>query len=382
VEYKCLLLLEFDFVARSGSFQFSRRTLLGAGLFAGTTLLIKACDTTPTQTSAGGGTGEGGRTDLIVTTFAGSWEQLYRDVIVPAFQSAGGGSANLVTMVSLEQVAQLTAAPQNPPFDVALIDEGPFNAASKELFVPIPVEMISNYDQVAPQLLSPDGWAPTTGLQVIGLAYNPSEITTPPTSWEDLYDPQFQGRVSMQGMQTTQGTSVMVQLAKLRGGSESNIEPAFEALEQELKPNLAGLAANSGALATLFQQGEIALAPHDLNNVMALKARGVDIEWVAPQEGAIAMRPSQQIVANTTADLAAAAAFIDASLSLEVQTAMSQEPYNFLPVNRNVELTGLLAEKFGSTLDEALGNLVFLDWSQINPNRSEWIERFDRAIQL
>jgi hypothetical protein len=43
---------------------------------------------------------------------------------------------------------------------------------------------------------------------------------------------------------------------------------------------------------------------------------------------------------------------------------------------------GLFAEKFGSTLDEALGNLVFLDWSPINPNRSEWIERFDRAIQL
>lgn len=378
-----LLLLEFDVVARPGSFQFSRRTLLGAGLFAGTSLLIKSCTATSTSTSTPTeGGADGGRSDLIVTTFAGSWEQLYRDVIVPAFQAAGGGSANLVAMVSLEQVAQLTAAPQNPPFDVALIDEGPFNAASKELFVPVPVEMISNYDQVAPQLLSPDGWAPTTGIQVVGLAYNPSEVSSPPTSWEDLYDPQYKGRVSMQGMQTTQGTSVMVQLAKLRGGSEADIEPAFEALEKELKPNLAGLAANSGALATLFQQGEIVLAPHDLTNVMALKARGVDIEWVAPKEGAIAVRPSQQIVANTTADLAAAAAFINASLSLEVQTAMAQEPYNFLPVNRNVELTGLLAEKFGPTLDEALSTLVFLDWSQINPNRAEWIERFDEAIQL
>lgn len=367
-------------MVRETSFRFSRRTLLGAGLFAGTSLLIKACDTTPNQGAANGG--GGGRSDLIVTTFAGSWEQLYRDVIVPAFREAGGSGANLVTMVSLEQVAQLTAAPQNPPFDVALIDEGPFNSASKDLFVPLPIDMVSNYDQVVPELLSPDGWAPPTGIQVIGLAYNPNEVSTPPTSWEDLYDPQFRGRMSMQGMQTTQGTSVMVQLAKLRGGGESNIEPAFEALDQEIKPNLAGLAANSGALATLFQQGEIVLAPHDLNNVMALKARGVDIEWVAPQEGAIAMRPSQQIVANTTADLAAAAAFINASLSVEVQTAMAQDPYNFLPVNRNVELSGVLAEKFGPTLDGALSQLVFLDWSEINPQRAEWIERFDRAIQV
>jgi putative spermidine/putrescine transport system substrate-binding protein len=368
-------------MAKDQIFQFSRRTLLGAGLFAGTSLLIKACNTTPTA-SNGGDAGGGGRSDLVVTTFAGSWEQLYRDVIVPAYQSATGGSANLVTMVSLEQVAQLTAAPQSPPFDVALIDEGPFNAASKDLFVPVPPELLSNYDQVVPELRSPDGWAPATGIQVIGLAYNPNEVSTPPTSWTDLYDPQYRGRVSMQGMQTTQGTSVMVQLARLRGGSEADIEPAFQALQQDLRPNLAGLAANSGALATLFQQGEIALAPHDLNNVMALQSRGVEIEWVAPQEGAIAMRPSQQIVANTTADLAAAAAFLDASLSLEVQTAMAQAPYNFLPVNRNVELSGVLAEKFGPTLDAALSTLVFLDWSEINPQRSAWIERFDREIQI
>ncbi len=366
-------------MTRNQTFHLSRRTLLGAGLFAGTSLLIKACDTTPTASNGGGESG--GRSDLVVTTFAGSWEQLYRDVIVPAYQASAGGSANLVTMVSLEQVAQLTASPQSPPFDVALIDEGPFNSASKDLFVPLPPDLLSNYDQVAPELLSADGWAPTTGIQVIGLAYNPSQVSTPPTSWEDLYDPQYRGRVSMQGMQTTQGTSVMVQLAKLRGGSESDIEPAFQALNQELRPNLAGLAANSGALATLFQQGEIVLAPHDLNNVMALQARGVDIEWVAPQEGAIAMRPSQQVVANTTANLESAAAFVDASLSLEVQTAMAQAPYNFLPVNRNVQLSGILAEKFGSTLDEALSTLVFLDWSQINPSRAEWIERFDREIQ-
>lgn len=157
----------------------SRRTLLGAGLFAGTSLLIKACDGGTTTAGNGNGSGASG-SNLIVTTFAGSWEQLYRDVIVPAYNDATGGSANLVTMVSLEQVAQLSASPQSPPFDVALIDEGPFNAASKDLFEPLPTEQLSNYDQVAPELLSPDGWAPTTGIQVIGLAYNPSEITSPP----------------------------------------------------------------------------------------------------------------------------------------------------------------------------------------------------------
>ncbi|PSB19054.1 ABC transporter substrate-binding protein [filamentous cyanobacterium CCP2] len=361
----------------------SRRAVLGAGLFTGTSLLLKACGGNPSSVSANGSADAGaigGR--LIAACFAGSWEQFYRDVLVPAFVEVTGGEVNLTPMVSLEQVAQLTAAAQNPPFDVALLDEGPFNAAPRdELFEKLPVDLVDNYAEVLPELQNPDGWGPTTGVQVMGIAYNPTIVSTPPTSWEDLWDSQYRGRVSMQGMQTTQGTSLMVQIAKMNGGSETDIEPAFAAL-QELKPNLAGIASNAGALATLFQQEEVVIAPHDLNNVMALKARGAEIDWVMPQEGGIALRPAQQIVKNTSADLELAAAFINAALSTEVQTAMAAEPYYFVPSNRNVALTGILEEKLGSNSAKVLDKLVLLDWNEINKNRTAWIERFDREVQV
>ena len=342
----------------------------------GSSLLLKACTgaSTSSTTSAGG--------ELVATTFAGSWEQLYRDSLLPAFTASSSGTANLVPMVSLEQIAKLQASPQSPPFDVVLLDEGPFNAAPKELFEKVPVDLISNYSEVLLALKNEEGWGPTTGVQVVGIAYNPSTVSSPPTSWNDLLDSKYKGRVSMQGMQTTQGTSVMVQFAKMNGGSEADIEPAFTLLEEKLKPNLTGIAANSGALATLFQQGEIDLAPHDLNNVIALKEKGVDIDWVAPQEGGIALRPAQQIVANTASSPELAAAFLNETLSLEVQTAMAAAPYYFLPVNQNVQVSGILAEKLGSSTEEALNKLVLLDWSKINPQRTEWIERFDKAVQV
>jgi putative spermidine/putrescine transport system substrate-binding protein len=365
----------------------SRRAVLGVGLFAGTSLVLKACGSngsSTTQTNGeAGGTGSGAiGGSLIATCFAGSWEQFYREVLVPAFVEVTGGTVSLSPMVSLEQVAQLTASPQNPPFDVVLLDEGPFNASPKEeLFEKLPTDLVANYDEVLPELQNPEGWGPTTGVQVMGIAYNPTLVSTPPTSWEDLWDAQYRGRVSMQGMQTTQGTSLMVQIAKMNGGSEADIEPAFEAL-QELKPNLSGIAANAGALATLFQQEEVIIAPHDLNNVIALKSRGADIDWVMPQEGGIALRPAQQIVKNTSADIELAAAFINAALSTEVQTAMASEPYYFLPSNRNVALSGVLEEKLGSNSAEVLDKLVLLDWNEINQNRTAWIERFDREVQV
>lgn len=351
------------------------QSILGASLFAGTSVLLKACTGASTSSSSSDSA------QLVATTFAGSWEQLYRDSLLPVFTAASSGSASLVPMVSLEQIAKLQASPQSPPFDVVLLDEGPFNAAPKELFKKIPIDLVSNYSEVLPALKSEEGWGPTTGVQVIGIAYNPTTVSSPPTSWNDLLDPNYKGRVSMQGMQTTQGTSVMVQFAKMNGGSEADIEPAFELLKERLKPNLTGIAANSGALATLFQQGEIDLAPHDLNNVISLKEKGLDIDWVAPQEGGIALRPAQQIVANTAADPTLAAAFLNEMLSLKVQTAMAEAPYYFLPVNQNVKISGVLAEKLGASTEEALNKLVLLDWSKINPQRTAWIERFDKEVQ-
>ncbi|MBF2046031.1 MAG: extracellular solute-binding protein [Elainella sp. C42_A2020_010] len=363
--------------------RFTRRSLLGASLFAGTSFALKACGVTTSSTTTSDAASPAGGGSLIATCFAGSWEQFYRQVLVPAFVKDMGGEARITPMVSLEQVAQLTASPQNPPFDLALLDEGPFNAAAKdELFEKLPVDLVSNYADVLPELKNPEGWGPTTGVQVMGIAYNPKLVSTPPSSWKDLWGSQYRGRVSMQGMKTTQGTSFMVQIAKLNGGSETDIEPAFQAL-QELKPNFAGIASNAGALATLFQQEEVVIAPHDLNNVVALKQKGADIDWVMPKEGGIALRPAQQIVKNTSVDPKLAAAFINAALSTEVQQAMASEPYYFVPSNGNVSLSGLLEEKLGSnSAAKVLEKLVLLNWNEINKNRTEWIERFDREVQV
>ena len=51
----------------------------------------------------------------------------------------------------------------------------------------------------------------------------------------------------------------------------------------DLKPNLAAVAANPGALATLYQQGQIDIGPGNFNAIQILKARGVPVEFVEAQ---------------------------------------------------------------------------------------------------
>ena len=75
-------------------------------------------------------------------------------------------------------------------------------------------------------------------------------------------------------------------------------QPGFKALN-DLKPNLAAVAANPGALATLFQQGQVDISPGNFNAIQILKARGVPVEFVSPKEGAIAFKTSIHVVKNS-----------------------------------------------------------------------------------
>ncbi|WP_439566396.1 ABC transporter substrate-binding protein [Gloeocapsopsis crepidinum] len=39
------------------------------------------------------------------------------------------------------------------------------------------------------------------------MGYNTARISTPPTSWEDLWKPEFAGRLGLVSMQSTVGTA-------------------------------------------------------------------------------------------------------------------------------------------------------------------------------
>ena len=101
---------------------------------------------------------------------------------------------------------------------------------------------------------------PAPFFQVVGMTYNPDKVKTPPTSWADMWKPEYKGRVGITNLNSTLGTGFLVEIARMHGGSEANVDAGFKAIE-ELKPNIAAVAANPGQLATLYQQGQIDIGP-------------------------------------------------------------------------------------------------------------------------
>jgi putative spermidine/putrescine transport system substrate-binding protein len=342
-----------------------RRSLMGTALTLGAMHLF------PTLTRAQA-------RPLVFATFTGSWEVASKDVLVPAFRKANNNAAIVLDpMLSMDQIAKVRASQANPSIDVMLHDPGPaLLAIDQGLVEPYPVANSAYYSSLIPAAQEPMGPAPF--FQVVGLTYNPETVKTPPTSWADLWKPEFKGKVGITNLNSTLGTGFLVEIAKMHGGSEKDIEPGFKQIAA-LKPSLAAVASNPGALASLFQQGQIDISPGNFNAIQILKAQGVPVEFVAPKEGAIAFKTTMHITKNSP-NQELAFKLIEAALSPEVQTKLMQEPYLIVPTNAKVQMSGEIAKVLAKDQDDLMKKFVFQDWRTINQGRAAWIDRFNREI--
>jgi putative spermidine/putrescine transport system substrate-binding protein len=307
---------------------------------------------------------------------------LFREALAPVVADKTGVVISSQPLLAFEQIARVKASPDAPPFDVLMLDDGQNAIAlAEDLVQPFPVDNSPNSQDVNPAFLSDQGLAPIFYAQGIVLAYNTERVQTPPTSWEVMLDPNLDAQLGLVSLNSILGTSFMVELAKVRGGGEDNIEPAFEAVT-EMLPRVNGVAANPGALLTLFQQGEVDVAPMWHNDVLTLAERGVPVAIAKLDSGIAAARYSLNIVKNPAAGLERAVAYVDAMLSPEAQAKVVGAPYFYIPANTTVEIPPQLMEALGiQSIDDFLAMAHNLDWPTINPQRAEWIERFNQTVQ-
>ncbi|MDQ8728249.1 ABC transporter substrate-binding protein [Bradyrhizobium sp. LHD-71] len=319
-------------------------------------------------------------TQIVATTYPGSFDEAFKGVVGPAFAKSSGGSVSFTPLLGVDQIGKIQASRNAPPFDVVLFDEGPLVPAIESgVLEKFPAEKSKGFADIPQAFRHPDGYAPVITVQLIGIAYNPKKVKTPPTSWEDLWKPEYKGRVGITGLGSSLGTAFMVEIAKMNGGSETNIEPAFEAMKK-LLPNVGAIAASPGALAALFQQGEIDIAFNYWNNVALLAAKGVDIAFASPKTGAVAVRSSAQIVKNNQAPKLVLD-YLDAVMSFEVQKALEASPWVMMPTNKNVPLTGANLT-VAKSVDDLVAKSVLLDWTKFQPLRGEWITRFTKEVRI
>jgi putative spermidine/putrescine transport system substrate-binding protein len=303
--------------------------------------------------------------------YPGSWDEAFREHVAPALQRTHNIALETQPLFAVDQIAKAAASRGLPAFDCFVLDPGPrITGIERGLFENFDAAKLTNRAALPGMVV--DEWGVGCAAQVVGFAYNPKKVPKP-SGYADLLKDPWVSRLGITGFNTTFGTVSLIELAKVFGGSETNIEPALAELKKVL-PKIAAVGAPA-AMPGLFQQGQCDVMYTNTQTVTTLRDRGVDIEFAVPDTGATAFFTTLHI-AKGTENLENAYKYIDTVVSKGVQEALQQKPYNFVPVNREVALGAGLPMQ---SLDE-MASFNTHDWSKINPLRGEWIQRFNREM--
>ena len=317
--------------------------------------------------------------ELFVVTYPGSVDEGFKQVVGPEVRRRLGAAPTFTPLLNAAVIGRLTASGANPAYDVGMWDNGPLILAKDAgLLETIPASALPNAANLPAALKDPQGFGPAYTVTMIGIGYNPKK-TAAPKSWDDFWKAENKGKVGIVGPASNLGTAFLVEVAKLRGGSPTNVEPGFAALKQ-LVPNLSAIPANPGALSTAFAQGQVDMAPMYFNNVAVLKARGVDIAFAIPESGMQLQSVTLTLIKNAR-NKEAAIKFIDMMLDPATQKGLEAAPWTMFPSLASVPVTGQNRELV-SSLDELMKKGSFLDWASFIRNRPQWVERFNREIRI
>lgn len=320
------------------------------------------------------GVGRAETSTLVSTIFGGKFEEEYRKAIVTPFMKKegvevklqyGDGSQWLTSALVNREAPEIDLLWLAYPQNVQAINEG--------LCQDLKVEEIPNLKDVE------SAWYEGFKRQGVGLdyasfgiGYRTDLVKTEPTSWADLWNPEYQGKIALPDITASGGYETLIMAAIAHGGSVENIEPGFEALKK-LRPGVRKFYKSNPEATQLLERGEVAVAAWFDGRTWGLADKGVKAKWVAPKEGAAAAMVSYHIPTKTR-DAELCKRFIDFAISREAQEGFCNA-MQYGPVNKTAVLTGQAKERV-----PPLSSLKVIDWFAVVPNLGPWLERWNREV--
>jgi putative spermidine/putrescine transport system substrate-binding protein len=314
--------------------------------------------------------------ELVVGSFGGSFADNVKACHGAAFEKATGAAVALKLGNSSQFAASIRAAGGNSDMDVVFIDNSlAVQVHNEKLAEPIDRAKLTHAGEVIPNAWGVDNSYVVAMVSATTLVYNPKAVRTPPTSWLDLFDPQYAGKYAIGDFSGTAGWQFFLALNKIKGGTLDNIDPGIEAIKPLAKGS-ALLYTQADQVVSLFERGEIVIAAWYPDRAGVAADKGLPVAVAYPKEGGVGILPAVLIPKGTKKpDLAHK--FIDIVLSEEGQKCFSEKAY-LGSVNKNVKLSDKVARI--APTGAALDKLWFIDPDVISKNVAAWTRRWQREV--
>lgn len=314
-----------------------------------------------------------------VAWYGGNWGDAFKACVADPFTKATGVPVVPEVGTSTVTLAKLQQQKDAPTIDAAWMDGGVSElAAAAGVVENLDPAGIPNLKNVLPEAIYSNAgvtYAVGTGYYSLGLTYNTREVKSPPTSWNDLWKPEYADAVTIPSPSNSSGVPFLFFLAKIWNAPAGDFGPVFAKIKQ-LKPAL--FFDSSGAASNAFQSGEAVIGAHFNVGAFDLIDKGLPIGFAVPKEGVWATDARLHLVKNAP-HKASAQKFIDTALTPEASKCLAEKLY-LGPAVKGVTVAPEAARKLPWGETGSVANLFLLDWNQVNARRAELVDTWNREI--
>lgn len=207
-----------------------------------------------------------------------------------------------------------------------------------------------------------------------GLVYNTKHVKDKPTSWDDLANPKYKGKVGIP-VYSWVGSQLLHAINKAHGGTEANVDPGIKASAAIVRGNDAVMVQHSNMGDQLLQREEIWIMPFWTGRMLNLKASGVPVDIYYQKDFLFA--DVGYVVPSHGRNLQLAQKLINATLAPEPQLEILKR-FKYQPTNRKVVVPDDLK---GAVLPEyAKNRAAQIDWKKVNEYADRDLERWNKEV--
>ncbi|ARU87675.1 ABC transporter substrate-binding protein [Pseudomonas sp. M30-35] len=316
---------------------------------------------------------------LTVALYGGNWGEAFLSCVAEPFTRETGIAVAAEIGTSTTTLAKLQQQKDSPTIDVAWMDGGISELAyAAGVLADLDPTAIPNLRNVLDQAVySSDGhtFAVSSGFYSLGLTYNTKEVPQAPTSWKDLWKPEFAGAIALPSPANSSGVPFVFFLADVWDVDPADLAPLYSKLGAL---DTALFFDSSGAATNAFQSGEAIIGAHFNVGAWDLIDKGVPIGFTIPEEGVWATDARLHLIKGARNNKAAEQ-FINTALTQEASSCLASKLY-LGPAVKGVTVSADVARKLPWGVNGSIDNLRLFDWGQINARRADVTDDWNRKV--
>lgn len=358
----------------------TRRNALALGGAALGSALVAACGGGGLGSAGGGSTKKnpvnvrmfvflGGNLGVMPKAFAKEYMAAHPNVTIDIYEDS-----NLVGY------PKMVAAKRTTP-DQPFVNLGFFNAQTSvqgdtdDMWNALDYSAMSNAKDIAPALRRDNKKGIGIGADQVGILYNPTAISSAPTSWADVWDPKYAGKLSL----FDYWWYVVFAAAKLNGGGLTNMDPGWSLWRAHAK-QVRALVSSNPQWQDILSNGTSTITSCFNGTGLQFKKNGAPVAYSVPKEGAIPIPVYMQSVKGNTKDQEAVCQDIINEMISPKWCAQWAETSIEAPANVKSQLSAELAA-LPAFSKSTIEKLLPIDWSVTAKNNTEWRQKWDQNIK-